>query len=257
MDNSNKDIKFNYKKPSKPLDDFVHIYWEHTNHSGETNNLTIFPDSFFKLIFIFQNGKLIANFMTGLWTNEMEFKTPPNTTLYGIKFKILAPEYIFQKEIASIILSHKDLSPNFININNIDFQSLDNFVEHIEGLLLERLSKAKKRIKAHKLQLSQLLYVVNGNITVEEISNQINWSTRQINRYLNKYLGISLKSYLNIQKCYSSYFHIRDGEFYPTNEYFDQPHFIREIKKHTGKTPKELFKSKNDRFIQLRFIQSK
>ena len=70
-------------------------------------------------------------------------------------------------------------------------------------------------------------------------------------------MGVSLKAYLNIQKCYSSYFHIRDGEFYPTNEYFDQSHFIREIKKHTGKTPKELYKKQNDRFIQLKFIQRK
>lgn len=257
MGSPNKDIEFDYKNPSTLLDDFVHVYWEHTNNSGKANNLCIFPDSFFKLIFIFQNGKLVAYFMTGLWTNEMEFKTPPNCTLYGIKFKILASEYIFQKEIASIIQSHKDLSPDFLNISNTNFKNFDDFVTQIESLLLEKLNHTKKSIKVHKLQLSQLLYTVNGNITVEEISNQINWSTRQINRYLSKYIGISLKSYLNIQKCYSSYFHIRDGKFFPTNEYFDQPHFIREIKKHTGKTPKELFKNKNDRFIQLRFIQRK
>lgn len=250
-------IEFRHKKPSKLLDDFVHIYWEHTNHSGEGKMLTIFPDSFFKLIFIIQNKKLIAFFMIGLWTNEMKFKTPPNATLYGIKFKILASEYIFSKEIASIVQSHKDLSPDFLNITNYDFQNLDNFVQQIEGLLTERLMSPRKRIKANKLQLSQLLYAVNGNIKVEEISKQINWSTRQINRYLNKYLGISLKSYLNIQKCYSSYFHIRDGEFYPSNEYFDQSHFIREIKKHTGNTPTELYKKQNDRFVQLKFIQRK
>lgn len=255
MDSSSKDVNFNYKKPSEPLDDFVHLYWEHTNHSGEANKLTIFPDSFFKLIFIFQNGKIVAHFMTGLWTNEMEFKIPSDSILYGIKFKILAPEYIFQKEIASIVQSHKDLSFDFLNVYNTNFKNFDDFVEQIENLLLEKLNK--KRIKSHKLQLSQLLYTVNGNISVEEISNQINWNTRQISRYLNKYIGISLKSYLSIQKCYSSYFHIRDGKFYPSNEYFDQAHFIREIKKHTGKTPKELFKNKNDRFIQLRFIQRK
>jgi AraC-like DNA-binding protein len=251
---NNNFTEFNYKKPSKPLDDFVHTFWTHINFSEEAKNITILPDSFFKLIFIFQNGKLIAYFMTGLWLSEMEFKTPPNTQLYGIKFKILAPEYIFQTEIASILQSHKDLSSDFLSIEKLCFQNLNDFVEQIEPILLERLSRTKKRVKANKLQLSQLLYAVNGNIKVEEVSKQINWSISQINRYLNKYIGISLKSYLNIQKCYSSYFHIRDGEFYPSNEYFDQSHFIREIKKHTGKTPRELFKNQNARFIQLKNI---
>lgn len=257
MSNHNENIKFSFRKPSKQLDDFVHIYWVHKNLSDKADDLTIFPDSFFKLIFLYQNGKLIAYFMTGLWTSEMEFRTPPNTTLYGIKFKILAPEYIFQNEIASILQSHKDLLPDFLSGGELEFNDLDDFVQQIESLLLERLSRTKKRIKAHKLQLSQLLYAIGGNITAEEVSKQINWSNRQINRYLNKYLGISLKSYLNIQKCFSSYFHIRDGKFFPTNEYFDQPHFIREVKKHTGKTPKELYQNQNDRFIQLKFIQRK
>ena len=37
---------------------------------------------------------------------------------------------------------------------------------------------------------------------------------------------------LNIQKCYDAYLQIRDGKFYPEKGYYDQAHFIREIKKH-------------------------
>lgn len=251
---SKSDIAFNYRKPSKDLDDFIHIYWEHQNKSNDHNSLTILPDSFFKLIFLFQKGELMAYFMTGLWINEMEFTAPPNTTLFGIKFKVLAPEYIFQEEIASLLQVHRNLTPDFLNIRDLKFSDLDDFVNQMEPILKNRING---EVKAQKLQLSQLLYEVEGNISVEEVSNQIHWSNRQISRYLNKYLGISLKSYLNIQKCYSSLFHIREGEFFPENEYFDQPHFIREIKKHTGKTPKQLFNNQNDRFVQLRFLQRK
>ena len=115
----------------------------------------------------------------------------------------------------------------------------------------------QKKIQPKKLQLSQLVYLMNGNISAEEVSNQINWSNRQINRYMNKYLGVSLKTYLNIQKCYTSYIQIREGRFFPDNGYYDQAHFIREVKKHTGKTPKELYEKQNDRFIQLKMIQKK
>ena len=257
MDSTYENTEFNYKKPSKELDDFIHIYWEHKNLTNQAQTITIFPDSYFKLILILRQEKLIAFFMTGLWTNEFEFSHPPDSIIYGIKFKILAPEFVFQNEIASIFLSHKDLSPDFLNISKISFQNLNNFVVQMNLLFNEIIKQTSKKIKPQKLQLSQLLYSVNGNITVDEISNQINWSARQINRYLNKYLGVSLKTYLNIQKCYSSYFHIRDGKLYPQNEYFDQSHFIREIKKHTGQTPSELHKNKNDRFIQLKNIQRK
>lgn len=257
MTSTNENIEFNSKKPSTPLNDFIHIYWEHKNLTDKAQTITIFPDSFFKLIVLYKQEKLGAFFMTGLWTNEFEFSHPPGMILYGIKFKVLAPEFILQDEIASIFSSHKDLSPDFLNFDSLKFENFKGFVEQMDQLFSERLKHTTNKIKPNKLLLSQLLYSVNGNITVEEFSNQINWSTRQINRYLNKYLGVSLKTYLNIQKCYSSYFHIRDGKFYPENEYFDQSHFIREIKKHTGQTPSELHKNKNDRFIQLKNIQRK
>lgn len=257
MTGNNKNIKFNHKKPSDQLDDFVHIYWEHINTSDKPETLTIFPDSFFKIIIIKEKGNVTSYFMTGLWKNKIEFSIPENAYLYGIKLKILAPEYIFQNEIATILQSHKDLPLNFLKLQDLKFDNIDSFAEQIEHVLIEKLSSKLKKIKANKLQLSQLLYTLDGNISVEEVSKQINWGNQQINRYLNKYMGVSLKTYLNLQKCYASYFHIREGEFYPANEYYDQAHFIREIKKHTGKTPKELYKKQNDHFIQLKFIQKK
>ena len=73
-------------------------------------------------------------------------------------------------------------------------------------------------------------------------------------RYLNKYLGVSLKTYLNIQKVYAAYIQIRNGEFFPNDGFYDQAHFIREIKKHTGETPSTLHGNLDDRFIQLKNI---
>ena len=71
-------------------------------------------------------------------------------------------------------------------------------------------------------------------------------------RYLNKHIGISLKKYLNIQKCYRAYLQIREGQFFPEKGFFDQAHFIREVKKHTGHTPTFLHQGINDQFIQLK-----
>jgi len=244
-------IRLRQVYPSKALEDLVESYFIFQNPTNQSVEMTIFPDGSVKMIIEFQGVNILRYFQTGLWTKEGEIISPPHSSMYGIKFKILAPEYIFQKEMASIVFPLQHLPLNFWNIQDIKLDNFQECVEKIEIKLLASLNQ--KKIQPKKRQLSQLLYFMNGNISAAEVSNQINWSNRQINRYLNKYLGVSLKTYLNIQKCNSSYFHISKGEFYPKNNYFDQPHFIREIKRHTGKTPKEIYKNQNDRFIQLKF----
>lgn len=256
MKNKEKNRTYRQISPSKELQDFVEIYWEYKNLDDSPNKMTILPDSFFKLIVYITKGKTTAYFLTGIWTKDIEITVPSQGIVYGIKFKILAPEYIFKEEIASLLLSHRDLSTNFFNIKSIDFDSFENIVNNFEKILITQLNTGKP-VESRKLQLSQLLYKMKGEISANEVSKQIYWENRQINRYLNKYLGISLKKYLNMQKLYAAYIQIREGRFFPEKGYYDQPHFIRETKKYTGKTPKELFQEQNDRFIQLKNIQSK
>ncbi len=242
--------------PSEKLTDFVDSYWQHINHTDAPKVVTISPDSFFKVIVEVIDDKIVAYFLTGLWPKETEVVIPKDATVYGIKFKILAPEYIFQREVAPLLYSHIELDLDFWNMRDFKFDTFEKVVEQIEDVLISKLANSKN-IEGKKLQLSQLLYRVEGNISAEEVSNQIAWSNRQINRYLNKYLGVSLKTYLNIQKIYNAYIQIREGRFHPDKGYFDQAHFIREVKKHTNKTPKELYKEQHDRFVQLKYIQKK
>ena len=201
-------------------------------------------------------NKINAFFITGLWPKETEIVIPPQAIVYGIKFKILAPEYIFKRELASLVNSHIELDLNFWQMNEFEFDSFQYVVDQIESIIISKLVE-NEQVEGKKLQLTQLLDKMDGHISAEEVSNQIAWSNRQINRYLNKYLGVSLKAYLNIQKVYTSYIQIREGRFHPDKGYFDQAHFIKEVKKHTNQTPKELYKKQHDRFIQLKNIQKK
>lgn len=242
--------------PSSELNDFVELYWEHQNLAKSPNKMTIFPDSFFKLIIEISNGKTVAYFLTGLWTKNIEIIVPAKTTVYGIKFKILAAEYIFKEEISSLLSSQRELTIDFLKFDSLTFDSLKNVAIQFDKILIECLQN-NPQISSKKLNLSEILYKRNGNVSVEEVSKYTNWENRQINRYFTKFIGVSLKKYLNIQKVYAAYIQICEGRFFPDNGYYDQPHFIREIKKHTGQTPKELFARQNDRFIQLKHIKKK
>ena len=242
-------------KPSKHLQDFIHSFWTHKNPDDEPQEMTISPDSFFKIIFFVQDDRIIHYFMTGIWTEQKDFIIPPRTSSFGCRLKILAPEYLIDEEISSLLNSFKQLDLSYLNLNRFNLIDFQFIVKQWEA----ELSKLNpnKPVQASKLRLSQLLYTANGSLSATEVSNQIYWSNRQINRYLNKYIGISLKKYLNIQKIYASYLQIRQGELFPEKNYFDQAHFIREVKKHTGETPKTLYLKQNDRFIQLKHIREK
>lgn len=242
-------------EPSKELKDFIHSFWMHKNLTDKPNRITIFPDSYFKIVITTRDQKVIAYFMTGLWTDEKEVIIPPKATSFGCRLKILAPEFLLNREVASIIQKYQQLELQYLNIDKFDLSNFETVVDQWQRELLKL--KPSKKIQGNKLRLSQLLDQQKGNITAAEVSNQIYWTNRQINRYLNKYVGVSLKKYLNIQKCYQSYLQIREGHFFPEEGFFDQPHFIREIKKHTGETPTSLHQHQNDRFIQLKRINKK
>ena len=247
-------MKYSEIYPSKELGDYVASYWENINPFDTPQKVTICPDGYFKLIIQLVNGKISAYFLTGLWTTEMDIVIQPRVITYGIRFKIIAPEYILRKSITNVLNTVEQLSPDFMGVDIMSFDSFSNIVKQFERILKNKIP-APSEIYGNRLRLSQFLYSTYGDIQAKEVANQIYWSQREINRYLNKYLGISLKKYLNIQKCYRAYLQIREGQFFPEKGFFDQAHFIREIKKDTGQTPTFLPQWQNDQFIQLKNIK--
>ncbi|RLD21494.1 MAG: hypothetical protein DRI69_03910 [Bacteroidetes bacterium] len=227
----------------------------HVNTLDGPESIKVFPDSYFKIIFSVRQGKVVDYFMTGLWIEGQDYTLAQDTTVYGCRFKILAPEYLLNREVGKLLQSLVQLELSYLNLKDLDLSSFSLIVKQWEREL--RKIRSHKLIEGKKLRLSQLLYQTNGAITASEVSRQIFWTNRQITRYLNKYLGVSLKKYLNVQKCYEAYVQIREGRFFPDKNYFDQAHFIKEVRKHTGETPKKLYERQNDRFIQLKNIKRK
>lgn len=254
MKKSNNNHQYSELYPSKGLDDFISLYFEAKNLSNKPEKITICPDGYFKLIIQVKDKKIISYFLTGIWIKEIDIIVPAKVTTYGVKFKIIASEIILKREIKSILNSVEQLNFNKFNIDDLNINSFEMIVKQLEERFYQELH-FQKEIQGNKLRLSQFLYNNYKDIKANEVSNQIYWTHRQINRYLNKYVGVTLKKYLNIQKCYRSYLHIREGSFFPEKGFFDQAHFIREVKKHTGHTPTLLFKGKNNQFIQLKNIE--
>ncbi len=250
-----RDLEYKYIKPNKNLSDFVDSFWCMENKSDETLETIGLPDGRIDLSLIKTNETPFQIRLLGLGTHQYEKgKIPANSLTFVISFKLLAVEYIFRESVATILNSGKLLSNDFWSFSETDLNDFDLFCEKasskIESLLVKEIDNRKQK-------LFRLIYESNGNMAVKELSEQSNWSSRQINRYFNQYFGLSLKAYCSILRFRASLEHIAKGKLFPEENFSDQTHFIKEIKKISGSLPKELFQNKNDRFILLSALSSK
>ena len=241
-------MKYREIEPNGFLNNFVKCFWYYETTDKEIQH-TILPDGHFDLIAEFENEILTTVKLTGIWTKPKDIQIHKNTKFFAIRFKLLAIEYIFQKEIKSILDETINLPFSFWNIDKYKSDEFERFATEITSNL-DTSIKHLKQIDDRKLKLFDFVYEQKTK-TVAEISSKVFWSSRQINRYFQTQFGITLKEFLNIVRCNATYEEISNGNLNPNSDYFDQAHFIKEIRKYTGATPKVLNQNKNDRFLQL------
>jgi len=244
----NAGIQFKLIKPEAALADFVESIWALYNTSGNDKEIVVLPDGRMDMILSTSPSEPFHIMQSGIETYPQEVILKADTKMFAVSFKLLAAEYIFHKQMAALIDYAEILPANYWDFSEKDMTDFNGFhqkaVSKIRSLLPTEMDDRKR-------QLFQLIYNANGNITVKELSEKVYWSSRQINRYFNTQFGLSLKTYCNILRFRASFKHIKQGKLFPQEDFADQSHFIKEVKKLAGVSPKELKKNKNDRFIQF------
>jgi AraC-like DNA-binding protein len=241
---------FEYKriKPDKALADFVEGFWFLKNHADSGKHIVILPDGRIDLFFSQSETEPFHVTLSGLETQPDQAILANKTIMFAISFKLLATEYIFQNTISDLLDNATYLPNDFWGFNAADLKDFDHFcakaTQKLQSLLPTEIDNRKQK-------LFDLIYASNGKITVRELSEKVFWSSRQINRYFNQQFGLPLKGYCTILRFRSSFQHIKDGKLFPQQDFSDQSHFIREVKKLSGVSPKELKRNQNDRFIQF------
>jgi len=96
-----------------------------------------------------------------------------------------------------------------------------------------------------------------GNIELAELSNQLDVSDRTIRNQFYDCIGCSPKEFIRLVKMKQVAFQMKHSKSSLTNiandnDYFDQAHFIHEVKSITGYSPNQLRKKiPNFRFLQF------
>ncbi|MGC4040104.1 MAG: AraC family transcriptional regulator [Flavobacterium sp.] len=245
-------FKYKFIKPEGDLTDFVESFGMFHTQSNETKEVVVIPDGRIDLFFLLSASGTFEVVLTGLETEPKQRSIQPGTFFFDINLKPLAVEYLLHTSIADVVNSAKLLPDDFWDFNKTDLKDFDSFRKKALQKLTDLLPKT---VDERKRRLFELIYQSNGEMSVKELSDNVGWSSRQINRYFNQQFGLSLKAYCNILRFRVSLEHIAQGKLFPELNFTDQNHFIKEIKKFSGVAPKELSKNKNDRFVLLSVLK--
>lgn len=227
-------INYSDQLPSEPLKDFIFTFWKTKNNTGIDSHYTIVPDAGIELIISLQPDRPNRMDLFGLSTHILDITIPNEAVLFGIRFKLLAVEYLLQTTLPTN--SSQKPPTTFGRVELHGDTSLARFVELMSELLLQQIDWPI--IDPRKRKLLELVYNSKGAISVHTLALETGWAARQINRYFRTTFGLPLKEYLEQLQFFSSLAQIGQGELYPQGYYYDQSHFIRQTKKHTGSTPK-------------------
>ncbi len=239
-------MKYHEDTPSNELSPFVKCFWEYEN-MGDFIQHTILPNGYFELFMIFQKQKLISVFMSGLRTKPFNVYIPKGVKVSAVRFRLSASEYIFDREIGSIKDTILTLSLDFWALNALESLSFSDRNIEITNKIFSILKE--KEIDHEKLSLLETVY--NPDLNVRDVSNTTQWDRRKINRYFNSQFGLPLKTFLSIIRLRSSFERIKGGDLHPGLNYYDQSHYIKEVRKYTRESPKNLLKNEDDRFLQF------
>jgi AraC-like DNA-binding protein len=238
--------------PDNSISHFVHSFWMVENKSGKDIPSTVLPNGMMDMSLMKMNSGNWEMVVRGIDTMPSQVTIEAGTRLFAIGFKLLAVEYLFGDSIKDVLNEEKNISNDFWQFEESDMKSLKNFCEKATRKI-NTISTGS--IDNRKKKLFELIYSSQGSMTVKELSEKVYWSSRQINRYFNQQFGISLKAYCNILRFGASFKNISEGKLFPEQNFTDQNHFIKEIKKYAGVTPKALSKNKDDRFINIAAIK--
>ena len=248
----NNDFYYKAVEPDQSLLDFVENIGMFHNPSDQAMEVVLMPDGRIDLFFMQSESEPFQVTLIGLENVPEQQIIPANALAFKISFKPLGAEYLLQTSIADILNNAKVLPKDFWEFTADDVKDFEAFHSKIAKKLKELLPV---KIDERKRKLFKLVYESNGEIKIQQLSEEISWSSREINRYFNKQFGLSLNAFCKILRFKASLEHIAKGRLFPELNFTDQTHFIKEIKKFSGVVPSELLKNKDDRFILLSVLK--
>lgn len=250
-------------QPSPELGLYVDCYWlqSFTNTAGETSPTQRCPpfgtvelivhldDNRCDVLFDNMWQKLPGVFLAGLYRDTVLWRSPGDSRKFGIRLKPEALHSLFKMPAAAL---YNDYTP----LDTIGLRQAVSFADSLMGIpeLEQIITKVeiylKEQLLKHRhesnyfIEAANLMRNAKGGISVEEVSNRLSVSPRQLQRVFRDQVGTTPKTFGRIIRFSNAYKEMQNlekaggwaGLSYLLG-YADQAHFIREFKEFSGLIP--------------------
>lgn len=251
-------------EPCNDLTTLVKCYWILESPREEnTQRQTIVPDGCLEMIFHYgdlyrqytENGNNFIQpkcFVIGQLTRPLVIEPTGETGIFSVRFHpngFLPFATIPIKETENTAVSLEKLFGKDgleIETKILNANSTVDRIRLIETFLLNRLTDTKTIDRIVKSTVETIL-TANGQLSVNELSKQLNINRRQLVRKFSSAIGLSPKQLSKTIRLQATLKMLLNKKFTSLttlayeNEYYDQAHFIRDFKELTGYTPKEFY----------------
>jgi len=251
-------------EPNKDLDLLIKCYWILESPKEKTpEKQTIVPDGCMEMIFHYgdlyrqytENGNSIIQprcFVIGQLTRPLEIEPTGKTGIFAVRFYpdgflpfATAPIKEMENRAVSLVELFGEEGKN-IESRILNAESVSDKINLVEDFLKFRLTN-KEMIDHIVKSTVETILTANGQLSVDELSREINITRRQLERNFSSAIGLSPKQLSKTIRLQAVLKRLLSKEFTNLttlaheNEYYDQSHFIKDFKELTGFTPKEFY----------------
>jgi AraC-like DNA-binding protein len=232
---------------------WVESYWIVENHDATPHEQKIIPDGYPEIIFHFGDPYRIN--INGSWEQQalslvagqirqhFYLQNTGKANIFGIKLQPATLGQLFQFDMGGLtdrVLPVDQLMMPQLN----DLQSTIRLANEMD----ERIAVANRFFSAYREPKNSVfagvdwIFKTRGTGTIQELSDVMAMSERQVERLFQKHIGLSPKFYCRIIR-FNAIFHLFSqgepgwAELAYEAGFADQSHFIRNFKAFTGEEP--------------------
>lgn len=233
--------------PTKELSDMVICFWKVWNQKSTPNHFLIIPDGTVDLMIDLPFDSKLKVVLSQ--KEPKTFLMPPQSCIFGIRFYPSAFTSIFKvpvNELPENFASFEEIVPgktvSLLSEQLIDTKDIYSKKEVFEEFIISFLARNELVFDNRLLNSLHLIYENKGMLAIEKGLKE-GVSSRQLRRLFAHYLGHSPRDFSKIIQIQSTIqgMHKPGFSFWDFG-YYDQSHFIREMKKFTSFVPTDLQK---------------
>ena len=209
-----------------------------------------FRDAFIELKNSYQY-QLPKTAVTGQKTQFKEYLASGKTGIVIVRFKPWGARPFLHLPLDELLNRNVDLNcilpQKFVRVIEEKLPALKTAearVKSVQNFLINRFDRNffDERMAEAVLTIDQH----HGRLPIGEIADKLSISKRQFERRFKTAIGISPKKYSMITRFQRALFYHKNGKYWPeivfNCQYYDQAHFIKEMKNFSGLSPEAIFK---------------